>query len=534
VPDLSHRPTRYAVAAIVSAALVTGAATSMEVRIGPNRALSAEQERAAQLEEENQRLRDQLSRPGSGADDGASEEVAGSGPNCARYPTREAAQKAFAIDPVMLVVLDGDGDGNACEQLRSVSDTTAPAASSAARVPFTGSTGTDLTPASFDREPAAPVEEEPPPAGPSVPVTPSKAEIVASGHHFGMATATTEEFDSLEYSLARDASMRGYYKGWDTPYDANRVLSSWQRGEVPVMTWESRALAFAEDTTDYSLSRIIDGEFDDYLTQYAKDITALGLPLVIRFDHEMNGNWYRWTEFDNPYGNEKGDYIAMWRHVHDVFESVGANQHVVWLWSPNRVDNLSRFPSIDNYYPGSEYVDWVGMTGYYRPGDKSPAFTSTYDKTLGELRRIAPGVPIMLSEVGATETGNQKTAFMESFFPGLAANPDVVGFVWFNYAVTEDGETNDWRIDSSPEVFEAFSTGLAESTFGRERGKRFVLVPRTTSEPPTTAPTSPTSTTTTTTTATTTTTRPPSTTTTTTGSTTTTTTTTIPSPAEDR
>ena len=326
--------------------------------------------------------------------------------------------------------------------------------------------------------------------GPTMPFAPTTSEIVASGHHFGMATATTEEFDFLEFSLARDATMRGYYKGWDTPFDANRVLSSWQRGEVPVMTWESRALAFSEDDTDYSLSRIIDGDFDDYLTQYARDINDLGLPLVIRFDQEMNGNWYRWAEFDAPYGNEKGDFIAAWRHVHDVFESVGANEHVVWLWSPNRVDNLTRFPSIDNYYPGRDYVDWVGMTGYHRPGDRSATFSGTYDKTLAELRRVAPGVPIMLAEIGATETGGQKVAFMESLFPGLAANPDIVGFIWFNYAISEKGVTNDWRLDSSSAVFDAFSTGLADSTFGRERGKRFVLVPRTASEPPTTSTTS--------------------------------------------
>ncbi|HEY6532961.1 MAG TPA: glycosyl hydrolase [Acidimicrobiales bacterium] len=514
-------------AAIVSAALVTGAATTMDVRLGPNRALSAEREKSALLEDENQALRDQLSRQRQGRGSEASDAATASSPNCARYPTRETAQVAFVSDPVALQALDGDGDGNACEQLR----TTAVDGSSGELLTSAGRSGATGPAVSFDQEPAAPDQEEDPPAGPAMPDAPSKSEIVDSGHHFGMATATTEEFDFLEFSLARDATMRGYYKGWDTPFDSNRVLSSWQRGEVPVMTWESRALAFAEDTTDYSLGRIADGDFDDYLTQYARDITELGLPLVIRFDQEMTGNWYRWAEFDAPYGNEKGDFIAAWRHIHDLFESVGANEHVVWLWSPNRIDNLTRFPSIDNYFPGTEYVDWVGMTGYHRPGDKSPTFAATYDKTLAELRRVAPGLPIMLSEIGATETGGQKSSFMESLFPGLEANPDIVGFIWFNYAITEKGVTNDWRLDSSPAVFDAFSAGLADSTFGRERGKRFVLVPRTTSEPPTTTTTSSTTSTVTTTTTTTTTVPPTST---TTRPAPTTTTSTNPPEAEDR
>ena len=67
---------------------------------------------------------------------------------------------------------------------------------------------------------------------------------------------------------------------------------------------------------------------------------------------------------------------------------------------------------------------------------------------------------------------------VQSFFPGLAANPDLVGFIWFNYAVSQNGMTNDWRLNSTADVFDAFSTGLAASTYGRERGKRAVLVPR--------------------------------------------------------
>ena len=83
---------------------------------------------------------------------------------------------------------------------------------------------------------------------------------------------------------------------------------------------------------DYTLPRIIDGAFDDYLHQYAKDIATLGLPLGIRLDHEMNSSWYPWAEKNlqgtSNNGNRPGDYVAMWRHVHDIFEAEGANQYV--------------------------------------------------------------------------------------------------------------------------------------------------------------------------------------------------------------
>jgi hypothetical protein len=290
-----------------------------------------------------------------------------------------------------------------------------------------------------------------------------------------MATATTEEFDALEYSLDRDATMRGYYKGFDTPFDANRVLTSWQRGEVPVMTWESRALAQPGDTTEYPLAQIASGQFDGYLSAYAGAIRALGLPVVIRFDHEMNGDWYRWSESNPAFRNQRGDYIRAWRHIHDVFAAAGANDLVVWLWSPNRIGTCC--PGIEDYYPGAAFVDWVGMTGYYRPSNREPSFAATYDATLDELRRVAPGVPIVLSEVGATEDHGDKVEFVRSFFDGLRTTPDLAGFIWFNYAVSENGHTNDWRLNSTADVFGAFKGALGGSAFGRPRGAPAVLVP---------------------------------------------------------
>ena len=64
----------------------------------------------------------------------------------------------------------------------------------------------------------------------------------------------------------------------------------------------------------------------------------------------------------------------------------------------------------------------------------------------------------MLSEVGATEELGHKVAWVTDFFAGLARTPDVVGFNWFDYAITADGRTTDWRIDSTNASFTAFKS----------------------------------------------------------------------------
>jgi mannan endo-1,4-beta-mannosidase len=281
-------------------------------------------------------------------------------------------------------------------------------------------------------------------------------------------------------------NMTGYFSGWDEAFRANAVTRSWAKGSMPVMTWEARPIKAPNDAVtepDYTLPKIlgdpaagVPGAFDDYLHQYAKDIVATGLPLGIRFNHEMNGVWYPWAESDGKgasiNGNNPGDYVKVWKHVHDIFEAEGANSLVAWIWAPNIVNNLPARHQTPEYlaslYPGDEYVDWVGLSGYLRPPYKPEnnfTFDYTFGQSLKQLRALT-AKPILLAEIGASETGAHKSAWINSFFDAMTKpeNSDIIGFAWFNLAVTSyvEGEraTNDWRINSRADTLSAFITGL--------------------------------------------------------------------------
>lgn len=232
------------------------------------------------------------------------------------------------------------------------------------------------------------------------------------------------------------------------------------------------------EAPDYSLPLILSGKFDAYLTQYAKDIVKTGLPLAIRLNHEMNGTWYPWSEQkadgSSLNGNRPGDYAATWRYVHDIFERAGANKYVMWVWAPNIVNNLAaRHQPIEytrSLYPGDDYVDLVGISGYLRQPFRSNqtfTFDYTFGQTLAQLRSIT-SKPLLLAEVGATEGGGKKAEWVTDFFDAFSRpeNADIIGFVWFNLTVTtfSGGErvTNDWRIDSRPDSLAAFKEGLAD------------------------------------------------------------------------
>ena len=184
----------------------------------------------------------------------------------------------------------------------------------------------------------------------------------------------------------------------------------------------------------------------------------------------MNGNWFPWSEERN--GNHRGEYVQAWRHVHDRFTALGAT-NVIWIWSPNVITGR---PSVRlaPLYPGDDYVDWMGMVGYYRRlylddkgNPKPPTFDNTYSGTLDELRSVATK-PIVITELGAIEVRQNKAEWIKSLFDGIAANPDIIGFVWFDHSVNG----SDWRIESSDAAASAFAEGVASERYGSGHPRR--------------------------------------------------------------
>ena len=313
--------------------------------------------------------------------------------------------------------------------------------------------------------------------------TPTKAQILAQqSRWYGLYTAQSpfnwSEYDQVSKEVGKATNMVGFFQCFDQDFNSNAVQRSWANGRLPMMTWESVPAKTGNDepyVPGYTNEDIISGKFDAYLTKYAQALTANGQPLVIRFDHEMNGQWYNWSE-STKQQNAAGSYTAMWKHVWQVFQDNGANQYAIWDWSPSRIDKLgnTKYQTLDymrNYYPGPEYVDWVGMSGYYRDATEAPTFENTFGATLAQIREVAPGKGIVLNEIGATETGgsvsnSQKSQWINSLFDALAdpANADIIGFAYFSETATTivDGTrtTNDWRLDSRSDSLQAFSDGI--------------------------------------------------------------------------
>jgi hypothetical protein len=235
-------------------------------------------------------------------------------------------------------------------------------------------------------------------------------------------------------------------------------------GSIPVLSWSSQSIPSSLNEPDFQLGDVVEGRYDDFIREFAEEAKAWGHPFFLRFNWEMNGSWFPWAEGVN--GNSSGQYVAAWRHVHDIFSAVGAS-NVSWVWCPF-VDPAGSMTDLGSLYPGDEYVDWTGLDGYnWGTNPASPrgwrSFDQLFAKTYAEIAEgIAPGKPLMIAEVGSSEQGGDKAAWIRDALSRVpAAYPQVRALLWFD----KFDDNMDWPIETSSAATGAFAEGIGQPAY---------------------------------------------------------------------
>ena len=206
-----------------------------------------------------------------------------------------------------------------------------------------------------------------------------------------------------------------YYSGWFEPFQAAFATSVARDGAVPLVQMNPDKVSVAD---------IASGRYDGYLRAYARAVRAYRHPIIVGFGHEMNGDWYPWG-----YKNTSPrTFIAAWRHMVSLFRATGA-RNVTWLWTVNVIDDpqYGKVPNPARWWPGSAYVTWVGIDGYYF--HPSAVFSSLFGPTIAAVRAITRA-PILIAETAALPTAGQP-AKIADLFAGISTY-GVLGFVWFD------------------------------------------------------------------------------------------------------
>jgi hypothetical protein len=260
----------------------------------------------------------------------------------------------------------------------------------------------------------------------------------------------------------------------------------------------------------------LDTVSDEVIGRLADDLRGInesGVPVLLRFAHEMNGSWYAW-------GQQPERYIEVFRKVaaavHEKAPGTGM------MWAPNygggypftggqfaARPGTEDYASLDTdgdgaltmaddtyapYFPGDDAVDWVGISLYHwgnqRPwgnneiteaGKFHAMLTGTYSGTAGDdaaipdfyqVYGVEHGHPVAIPETSAIYTpsrgGDSELAVKQAWwrqvfseetherFPQLKM---INWFEWKKYEI-EINDDVDWRAAGSPAVRDAFLADL--------------------------------------------------------------------------
>ncbi|HET8815125.1 MAG TPA: glycosyl hydrolase [Solirubrobacterales bacterium] len=238
-------------------------------------------------------------------------------------------------------------------------------------------------------------------------------------------------------------------------------------GSIPVFSWgaEQSPRSSAEQPS-FQLADIVGGAYDSYIAQFATEAREWGHPFFLRFAWEMNGNWFPWSEGAN--GNSLGQFVPAWRHVHNIFSAVGAD-NATWVWCPyaDTSRRLRRVP-LKRLYPGHSYVDWTCLDGYnwgQNPINPRPwrSFREIFDPAYKLVtKKIAPRKPLMLGEFATSPYGGHKALWIRKMFEKLPRRyPRVRALIYFN----EIDRGIDWPLESSATAARAFAQGIRKRRY---------------------------------------------------------------------
>ncbi len=196
-----------------------------------------------------------------------------------------------------------------------------------------------------------------------------------------------------------------------------------------------------------SLENINQGKVDTYLSQFTQDAKSYGGPIILAPLHEMNGNWDPW---DGPVkGNSPQKIITAWQHIHTILSKA---PNIQFGWA---INNIS-FPdtpenSLEAYYPGSSYVDIVGVDGF-NFGSPWQTWDEVFPSSL--MQKLSSyGKPVYIfSEASAAGSG--KATWIADMAAGISKY-HIAGWIWFN----ENKEQN-WLINSDTAALKAFQSIL--------------------------------------------------------------------------
>ncbi|MFN3402806.1 MAG: glycosyltransferase [Cytophagaceae bacterium] len=218
------------------------------------------------------------------------------------------------------------------------------------------------------------------------------------------------------------------------------------KGGITMIAWEPYGINAHSDSVRSIFHAIHAGEMDDYINDYARYIKAIRLPVFIRFashpDNKLNIN--------TTNKNYDKDYCKAWRHIVRLFKAKGVS-NAIWVFNPKYSTGFN------NFYPGNEYVDWVGVTclnyGLASKDKKWKTFEEIYQPYSNMLKDLNIDKPVMLTEFGCTKFGGSQEGWLENAWNKLISYKEIKSVVLYKFSNDKDWPC-EWRPDKESQFID--------------------------------------------------------------------------------
>jgi hypothetical protein len=319
------------------------------------------------------------------------------------------------------------------------------------------------------------------PDGPVEIVAPRQGAYTGAFMDFGdeeddVTLETIEDFETMVGKHQAVIASSSYWGEQNFPTANLNVI--WRHGSLPLVFWSPWDKPYVQNRGPdrFGLNTILAGQWDSYIDSWANSAREFGHPMIVAFGVEMNGNWFPWSgafyggeDWDDEANDWKGPALfkRAYRYVVDRVRARGAT-NIKWMFHTNNYSYpLDTWNFAPAYYPGADYVDWLGLSVYGQQFKDEPwaNIPSLVDWPYQEMCALDPNKPIMIAEWATGEfphSGNKGTWIKEGLDLFRSRYPRVKAAVyWHERWQNVDDSYSNLRVNSSVESLAAYREGVA-------------------------------------------------------------------------
>ncbi|MFA9289224.1 MAG: glycosyl hydrolase [Weeksellaceae bacterium] len=194
-----------------------------------------------------------------------------------------------------------------------------------------------------------------------------------------------------------------------------------------------------EPARGYNLKNLLDDKM--HIAQNAQALAKLNVPIYLRFNYEMNADWFE----HGPKFNSPKDFVNSWNTFADIVLTIAPNVKMVFC--------VNAGMPVERYAPDPQFVHYTAVDTYNKHPEiivdpriihTDSSFSALCGPTVRKLQDTFTQTPIMITEVGI-EQGKESLPWMleaaqtAASWEGISA---FMPFAWNKYKFMSFDEAN--------------------------------------------------------------------------------------------